>query len=916
MPQSPRPLMGTKKRNARCAANLFAALAVLSAVSVSRAADGLSSLFRPIEFTSRAQCAINASSPTRSILIFGDGQDAGRLAFNLESKSGIVVTEAEALSAYRKSIAFTFKLVVEKLINGEIPLISGATTDPSLLDVLAKCDKQRGCRALETKLSEIWATGLEKAQRSKNQKQGSARLGCHKVNQFTALQGHLAKTRPDHADLEEIARLLVDSGKAPEACDGDSARGDRHFLLQLDLVSISENSFENQGFDFWNSVKTYAAWAWRNAPEVSKSMGRFGALFPNMALEEEIILAPNGCRAISLPKCELQRLSLDAIRELAKPPGAKSGFETNLPNGPQSDLIARGVRGVNNGFLGTSSADAQTWVKNFSNRFNEARWASRNKLQGAIRTASLLEKISNETIVRDIESDLNLYKAAQNTPLTSQMAAVCLEAQVLEDPTVKALRPDFENVMAVGSDLIPEVASARITLKKVAATAVDLAKRLRPLCAQLEKSIFKSRSSDTKTYNYNYVSDWARERLVLPLSDEETKLDASTRRSGWARPEIYLKLASSEQAPVEICRSPLACAQLAFKSYADIYYVSMWASALQNTRKMKDSNLFNPYSELATCKIYDPWFATEQANAMLTQRLVVSAVSAPLPVPVFFESAEKRPKAVAMQSSLTTNLAGAKDLKFEAAYATEDSKKTFFADLGPLTGAPCAIQYANENAVPFQVYGISGVTVNYCSDGKKSKVSVEDDGSSSSGAAKYSICGGCTVNATSALSMLSFAAVPGPIRFVFGAMRAFGLYADATQDAVNRPITYTVNPDYVADAYRENSLKIPTACTESLSNGYRCFNDVCAAHAANDFEKRSGLRVSTSSIRYDDQESGSVHGTTRNGVVGIKIEQCDAEIMANVRCDASKRRYEILNDFFAFSSSCRQIVSNMKAAAK
>lgn len=924
MARMTRPILGSKfKLSNGFAMTLVSSLSVLSLSGLSSSsvaaepAPLLSKQFRPIEFTSRAQCSINSTSPARSILIVGDGQDAGRLAYNLKSRSNVDISEAEAMTAYRKAVGFTFKTILDKLISGELPLISGPTADPALKSLMERCDRQRGCRALEDKLNALWSFSLQNAPSVKIRRPGSARLGCHKITQFSALHGHLNKTSPNRKDLEEIATVLLDKSKGPTSCDSDSTQGDRHFLLQLDLVSIPEEKFEKEGYDFWNSVKTYAAWAWRNAPEVQYQMGRYGSLFPNLALEEQILLVPNGCRSITLPKCELQRLSLDALRELAKPPGNASGFERNLPNGPQADLLDRGVRSINNGFLGTQTADAQAWVKNFANRFNEARWVSRNKLQGAIRQSRILEKISNETLVKDVESDLAQFKASENMALASQMAAVCLEARLLQDPNLKILRPDFENVIAAGSDLLIESPSQKEGLQKVANSAQDLAARLQPLCNSLEKSLFQSRRTDSKTFSWTYLADWARERMgpLVAVDEAAAQIGAEAKRRGWDRPQTYLELTQPSSSAIEVCRSPLTCVQQSFKSYVDIYYVSTWASALQSARKLKDSNLFNPYAELTACKVYDPWFATEQANAALTQRLVVSAISSVLPIPVFFESIERRPKAVALKSEPVTTADGSKELRFNTEFADEDSRKTFFTDLGPLTGAPCAVQYSNEMGTPFQVYGIHGITVNFCSDGKSGLSDAKDDGSSKNTTAKYSVCGGCTVNAVGAVSAASYAAPSGPLRFVFGAMRAFSLYSDATKDAVNRPHTYTVNPDYVVDTYRENGNKIPQHCTDSLTSGYRCFPDTCAAHAASEFERRSGLRVKSSSIAYDGDDmsySTSYNTQSRNGLAGLRIAECDAEILARVRCNPGERKYEILTDFSSFARACKQVINNLE----
>ncbi len=911
-----------------CIRKILATLAFVfpnaSGANSKAAESDLASQFRPIEFTSRAQCSINSRSPARSILIIGDGQDAGRLAFNLKTKSNINVTETEALGVYRKAVGSVFRLVVDRLINGELPLISGESADPSWKPLLEGCERQRGCGALEAKLAEAWDESKwqeahRKATAARIPSKGEALLGCHQIRQFTALQGHLNTVRPRYSDLQEIAALVAEPGQGPAACDANSIQSDRHFVLQLDLVSIAETAFEKNGHDFWASAKIYAAWAWRKAPEVKTAMGRFGTLFPSLALEEEILLVPNGCRSISLPRCELQRLSLDALRELAKPPGVASGFENHLPDGPQADLIKRGARGVNSGFLGTRSTEAESWAKNFASRFNEARWASRNKLEGAIRHARVLETVSSETLAKDIESDLTEFDAARNLPLASQMAAVCLEGRILLDPKLKALRPNIESVLAAGTELVSNLNDSRKGLQKISRAAVDLATRLQPLCDSLEKSIFQTRASDKQSYNWNFLSDWARERMGQLIATDETSgestpPDAAARHRGWERPQVYLNLTSPTQTPIELCRSPLACAQLTFKSYVDIYYVSTWAAALHNARKIKDANLFNPYAELTACQIYDPWHSTDRANADLTQRLIVSVLSAPLPIPMYFESSKVRPKVIGLTGSTGRNSNGSSELRFDAQFENEESKKTFFADLGPLTGAPCAVQYSNEIDVPFQVYGVSGVTINYCRDSRKVNSDAAEDGSTSKTTAKYSVCGGCTVNVSSGFSVAASSAPPGPVRFAFGAMRAFSLYAQATKDTVNRPLTYTVNPSYVADTYRENGKTIPPACTDSLSQGYRCFADTCAAFAADDFEKRSGLRVLESSVRYDDEENGLPRSGPRNGLAGLRIDECDSEILMRVRCDHSSRRYESITDFSSFSRQCKAALRDLKAA--
>ncbi len=420
-----------------------AVVCLATALTLSEAQAGSNaSSFAPIEFSNRAQCALDSRLPSRSVLIVGDGYDAGRLGFNIAKLNAGVSAgkEADAMEAYRRAVGFTFTAVANRLLSGRLPFL-----DEQSQALLTACESTKKCRALDTRLSELW-------NKSQTQLPTPAQVTCIKSDRFSALQGHLNKSRPVLSDLNEIGALLSKISQTQPSCDQASPTTDRFFILQIDLPRVPKN-FDSIGFDFWRSLKTYASWAWRSAPEVRTAMGRYAELFPGLALEDEVLLAPNGCRAITLPVCDLQRLSLDAVRELAKPPQTASGFETELPNGPQFDLLTKGSRSVADGFLGTNGTATEEWVKNFSKRFNEARWVSRNKLQSVVRTGSWLNQLSAATLTEDLKRDLERFSPETNPEFASQLAAVCVEARILRDPQFKVLRPDFESVLESGSTL-------------------------------------------------------------------------------------------------------------------------------------------------------------------------------------------------------------------------------------------------------------------------------------------------------------------------------------------------------------------------------------------------------------------------------------------------------------------------------
>ena len=674
-------------------------------------------------------------------------------------------------------------------------------------------------------------------------------------------------------------------------------------MLQLDLPELSRSStlfdFDKLGFEYWASLKAYLTWAWRNAPEIKQHAGRWGELFASLAIEDEVILVPNGCRSISRPKCDLQRLALDAVRELAKPPQIDSGFERNYADGPQALLLERGARTVSDGFLGTRSQDSDAWAKNFIQRFNEARWAHRNKLQNAKRFAGLVRQIgSAEILMRDLLDDLTKFPLRQNPEFRQQMAAICVESKILADDDFRLLRPKFDALQVAAK--ASQLPSSELRDLPTLVSAVNrIGSSLQSICNDLERNEFSragraSESASNDLDTYRYLSDWAKERLtVIKSTSTSAPLSLEDRRRGWARPVPYLMLS---EANIKICQSPASCIQQLFQSQVDLHYVATWGGALSRTHQFKDANLFNPYAELKACEIYDPWFAQSSANSMLIRRLVAAALSAALPLPLLVETSDQRKKVDGLTAKLEDG-----QVRFEPSFEDQQTKATFFVDLGPLSGAPCAIQYSNDIHTPFQVYGIGGVTLNYCSDSKNAETQVSNPSGANRGVQQRTICGGCTINLLSAASAASYAAPPGPWRGVFGALRAFGLYANAIQDQTNIPQSFSVRPSYVRDTYLANGSSIPGHCTDSLLSGYRCFADVCAAHAAEELEQRTGWIAQQSSISYENESMLNNHGP---GLVGIRVRQCDGEVNARVSCDPSRKNFDVLSDFSSFSRSC------------
>ncbi|MNS98968.1 hypothetical protein D3C72_1333510 [compost metagenome] len=215
------------------------------------------------------------------------------------------------------------------------------------------------------------------------------------------------------------------------------------------------------------------------------------------------------------------------------------------------------------------------------------------------------------------------------------------------------------------------------------------------------------------------------------------------------------------------------------------------------------------------------------------------------------------------------------------------------ADFGPLIGAPCAVSLNNNGLRIFDFYSFSGVTVSYC-DSKQAANVISNDPKdiATSGRKDRAFCAGCTLNFTAVASAASSSAlgIVNPAKFVVYLFRTFSKYFDAQKDKVNLPKSWDVNPAYAAEVYKKYG-QIPTYCVEMLGMGLRCYKDVCAAKAADFFEKTLGTKVNDIYIRQDDTPppgKGDHYAIDKSAKKAwIKSDLCRGESIMTFKCDNS-----------------------------
>ncbi|MBV2167378.1 MAG: hypothetical protein KUL82_01615 [Bdellovibrio sp.] len=867
------------------------------------------SLLSPLHFTNRAQCALDSEKPTSSIFVMIDGYNAGKTANSIAKLRGLNTEEYsnKAMKEFRLSVAYMTLNVMNKLVRGHLPLLPAnlKTADlPKYLSASNNCEtKNNNCADVSNYIAQIWSRAGQRSeilnfdrftQNNFPLHASKDRLGCYYIKKFSPLQGQLHNAEVTQANLQDVAVAYLNEKDYLTGCfDADDKLNNRFVTLQIDWET-NQSTLNQQGFDFWNSVKIYLSWAWRNTNELEIMSPSFGRIFKSIALEESILLVPNGCKSMTKPSCDSQYLSSNSIRELAKVTGAQNSelFDT-VPVGTDAELLEKGVRGVNNDFLGTQSFDsAQEWLSNFRKNVVQSRGLMKTKYQNAITHLNILQdQIGTAGLGKTVMTELTAHRSSEN--MMNELYYMCTEIRLAADDTLDFLKSDIERISQL-KNMTQMQYSEKRSLNDHVEFFKAVSSQVLPYCNDLEKQNFWNKSG--YTVNKSGFAPWAKEMLQLK-DDEASKFTPS---AGNQTPMLSWKNANGTPGQV-ICYNSVDCTRLMVKSMVDLYAVSTYADALiPLAGKTSDPNLFNPYSELATCKMYDPWFQTQRMNKVFYTDLANTALFGWNILPIYIDVNFSAPKVTSFKQLMQDGV-----IKYDPRLEKSKVERSIVADFGPLLGAPCAIALNNNGLKNYNFYSFTGVTMNYC-DGKQANEVISNNPSDFANGAKTSrsFCAGCTLNFT-AMASASSAATLGafnPAKFVVYMFRTFNKYFSAKKDTVNIPKSWDVNAAYAAEVYKKYG-QIPSYCVDQLGQGLKCFKDICASKAAAYFEKSYNTKVHSVYMREDEN---MINSTQKEA--WIKSDLCQGETIVRFSCDERKLENFKVYSINGFHKSCRNAI--------
>jgi hypothetical protein len=618
---------------------LILILGIFSILKIN-SANAIAFNMAPLEFSNRAGCADLSTKPARSVFLQIDAFNAGKAGF----AQGLIAQRTKPNTdpaAWAQKGAKDFRIwsshlayeIMDALKSGKLPLLQPDGSTPLVFNkAVETCLNKKqflSCPAMNDLLSEIWSRskmqnpnwqelGLNGNDFFPTDMQPNSNIGCHIVRKYSSFHAPLRTSVLENGSITNIA---IDSFKPEESLDSCFSNIDgadpRFTTVQLDIANLAKNNkWDAIGFQFWHSFKLFYSWAWRYAPEYTQEFGSLKQSFSSIAFEDSVMLLPNGCRSVELPKCDSQGLSSDVLRA-AKYLGATHPAMTELPQKPIDALFTGKAMPVNTDSMGLFKGDnSSAWSRDFKEKLSGLRFEMQRKLNTSI---GKLQIISSLLTANDLSRDINLILEDPNYDKVETYLA-CMEFTLAKNDLFKDIDAEIQtinNTQELKSVLLSDSAknlSSYIEYYKSLTNSMGL------FCKALELKGRAAPGTPNPDF-YKSLNEWAF-GLLRPIEKASYNAQCVQNPTNPACPQNldkkYLVTRPRQtNGPGEeftICRTSLECARTVLQSLVSIVSVRRYAHAFLPLDDIISSpDLFNNYSAPTACHLYDPW--SKQKNA-------------------------------------------------------------------------------------------------------------------------------------------------------------------------------------------------------------------------------------------------------------------------------------------------------------
>ena len=867
-----------------------------------------------LRFTNRAQCAIDSKTPSGSSLVLLSNMDVGRTLYRI----GGVAGEADlneftklGLNKYRYTVISLLELIHKKIVANQLPLLPA---DLSLETNLTKynelsqnCSTSNKCPELDSYLSAIWdqsntlkpnLVSIDKFKQSNflnlENNKFSKQLNCSYLKKFTPLEAHLFGTKPTVDVLEQIAKATSKVDEYYSECHDYSVQESlKVSTYEISTDILNSKRFDAVGFDYWNSMKIFFSWAFRNSKEAQGMAYPFDEIFSSVLIEDSLFMMPNGCKSLVNPKCDPQTINQNSLRVFAKNDFKKTADSLDVfravPEGATKNLLEDQFPLVNQDILGFNKFEsADLWTDNFRQNFSETRLMMRKKFVTAVNNLTLMTKGFNSKTLHS--SLLEYFKPiitmsdTNNIQLKSELFYLCSESTFLSSEDLSYLKPRMDILGKINTaDNLTDSINGQ-SLNVIYEYYKTIVLSVNKLCSSFDQS---------KVFDADFVIDRSGFNRWYLETVYEGKIDSM---AGILRKEklqiqkpilAYGLFAKTKDIRDVICIDDTDCARIAIQSIVDIYSVVQYSEIFLSIKnEISSSSMLNPYAERTACKVYDPWYKTKTSLFGFGTDVAQAAVSAVTPG-VIYGSFELQAGKVTSFNQLVKD----GKIQVDAKYDKEKVISAVALDLGSFSNLPCQISVSKSKKMdPSKILGFRGVTVRACKSNEINSVNVETTNEMGEKIDKFkSTCAQCSLDFEQ-VSLAVSNAIPFGRATFFMARAIIKLYK-GLKDPVNVPHSWSVNPYLVRASYDSHNGKITDKCLRQLIRGESCMKNSCEATILETYTKLGFL-----------VEKIDVENAWR-GIAKIKVKGCAGTHSIKVSPETYKYKNEHEDDEYCTISN-------------
>ncbi len=859
-------------------------------------ADFQNRLTEDIILNNTAQCTIDSKAPTTKAIAVLSNVELGRTLLKLaevRKEQNTDVFIKTGIEKYRYSVTQLIQLIHRKLAAKKLPLLP---SDPSNLmqsmnqyvRISNDCSQTNRCSEMDTYLAKLWSASKTEnsfdqidnfsPENYLNSTDGKLEIDCTYLKKTSPFDSLVRGTKLSGEYFSKIANDAKNLDSSFGSCDDLTLQnGLRTSTYEFRIDADKFPQFDKQGFDYWNSIKIYFSWAFRNAPELSMLTYPYDKLFKSLTIEDSLFFISANCRSLTLPKCDQKNLSFNTMKFFSNHNFNKiasdSDFLKETPKGPTQEIIDNKNSSVSKIGLFSDYSTPDEWSSNLQKNFSQVRFSVRKKIATAA---------SNITIINNYFVDKNINELLANKESQlEELYLMCSEAHILQSQDYGLL---FEKIKQLNQlNIIKDIFSSigQENFEPQYNKILNNLKSINLACQKLSGN--KIFSNVFKLDRKNY-SQW-----YLDLYQEDSRSNfQNTRIQKLAEANPILSLATytkTKNIKDVICIDELDCFRNYFKFVLDLRSSVEYSDLfLQMNKEITSANFSDDQIMRKACGAYDPWMNTKKTILNTITSLTQGYMAAQGGSGLIFARVDLKPGTVTSFKKLI------EDGKLVVSPEVKDSEliTSIGINLGAVTSLPCTVAFSKHKEldpaalISQNTYFFKGISLATCNENSVNILQVQGALNSNNSENYAHSCAKCTIDFEQAApKLLNQLPVIGA---TYSVIRSVIDVIKNISDPNFYPNTWKINPHLTSQSAESFGGKIPDGCLSKLTKGYACMQNTCDEQIINQLKDQGKFIKSIDTSQAFRGKAYAVPLKCKNNKVEIQISWMRDNVNNNEVC--------------------------------